>query len=41
LWIMCDSSLGVWKNTLSVCLFIFSCLFVFKILQKKKKKLLL
>jgi len=35
LWTMCDSSLGVWKNTLSVCLFIFSCLFVLKTLKKK------
>jgi hypothetical protein len=42
--IMCNSSLGVWKNTclfvclfiFSVCLVIFSCLFVLK----KKKKLL-
>jgi uncharacterized membrane protein YczE len=30
---MCNSSLGVWKNTLSICLFV--CLFVF--LFKKKK----
>jgi len=32
---MCDSSFGVWKNTLSVCLLIFSCIFVLKILKKK------
>jgi hypothetical protein len=44
LWTMCDSSLGVWKKH-SVCLFVYffclifySCLFVLKILQKKKKK---
>jgi hypothetical protein len=32
---MCDSSFGVWKNTLFICLFIFSCLFVLKIGHKK------
>jgi hypothetical protein len=37
LWTMCDSSLGVWKHNLSVCLFIFICLFYYskKIIKNK------
>jgi hypothetical protein len=35
---MCNSSLGVWKNTLSVCLFIFICPFCSKKKKKRKKK---
>jgi hypothetical protein len=32
---MCNSSLRVWKNTMFICLFIFSCLFILNILKKK------
>jgi hypothetical protein len=38
---MYNSSLGVWQNTLFVCLFIFICLFVLENFEKKNVMLLI